>query len=101
MFSSYHSFETSIEFNFLCFSSSLFLFVFAFFRDSKTEKFELTDKFQSQFSKELIKNLTTHKNCDYVIDIENNEVFYNSLYKSSNTKLITLRDYFDDVLTKN
>ena len=29
-------------------------------------------KFQDQFSKKLAKNLTAHKNCDHVIDIENN-----------------------------
>ena len=58
-------------------------------------------KFQNQFSKKLIKNLTIHENCDHVIDIKNNEFFSNFLYNLSNTKLITLRNYFDDVLTKN
>ena len=57
-------------------------------------------KFQNQFSKELIKNLTTHKNCDHVINLKNNEFLYNFLYNLSNTKLITLRDYLNDVLTK-
>ena len=45
--------------------------------------------------------MTTHKNCDHAIDIKNNEFFYDSLYNLSNTKLIALREYFDDVLTKN
>ena len=58
-------------------------------------------KFQNQFFKKLIKNLTTHKNCDHAIDIKNNEFFYDFLYNLSNTKLIALREYFDDVLTKN
>ena len=53
-------------------------------------------KFRNQFSKELIKNLTTHKNCDHVIDLKNNEFLYNL----SNTKLITLRYYLNNVLTK-
>ena len=58
-------------------------------------------KFQSLFFKKLIKSLTTHKNCDHTIDIKNNEFFYNFLYHLSNTKLIALRECFDDVLTKN
>ena len=36
-------------------------------------------KFQNQFSKKVIKDLTTHKNCDYVIDLENNDCFYDFL----------------------
>ena len=58
-------------------------------------------KFQNQSFKKLIRNLTTHKNFDYVIDIKNNEFFYDSLYNLSNTKLIALREYIDDDLTKN
>ena len=58
-------------------------------------------KFRNQFSKKLIKNLTTHKNCDHVISMKNNESFYKILYNLSNTKLITLRNHSDDVLTKN
>ena len=58
-------------------------------------------KFQDQFFKKLIKSLTTHKNCDYTINIKNNESFYDFLYNLSNTKLIALREYFDDVLAKN
>ena len=57
-------------------------------------------KFQNQFSKNLIKDLTTYKYCDHVIDFKNNEFFYNFLYNLSNTKLITLREYFNDVLVK-
>ena len=57
-------------------------------------------KFQNQFSKKLIKNLTTYKNCDHVINLKNNEFFHNFLHNLSNTKLITLRDYLNDVLTK-
>ena len=58
-------------------------------------------KFQDQFFKKLIKSLTTHKNCDHAIDIKNNQFLYDFLYNLSNTKLIALREYFDDVLTKN
>ena len=58
-------------------------------------------KFQNQFFKKLVKNLTTNKKCNHVIDIENNEFFYNSLYNLLNTKLIKLREYLDDVLAKN
>ena len=58
-------------------------------------------KFQNQFFKKLIKNLTTHKNCDHAIDIKNNEFFYDFLYNLLNTNLIALREYLDDVLTKN
>ena len=57
-------------------------------------------KFKNKFLKELIKNLTTHKNCDYVIDLKSNEFFYNFLYNLSNTKLITSRDYLNRVLAK-
>ena len=63
--------------------------------------FSIFVKFRNQSFKKLIKNLTTHKNCNHVIDIKNNEFFYNFLYTLSNTKLIALREYFDDVLTKN
>ena len=68
------------------------------------ETFAILKKFvkcQDQFFKKLIKNLTTHKNCDHVIDIKNNECFYKFLNNLSNTKLIALREYFDDVLAKN
>ena len=58
-------------------------------------------KFQNQFFKKLIKSLTTHKNCDHAIDIKNNEFFYDFLYNLSNTKLIALCEYLDDVLAKN
>ena len=58
-------------------------------------------KFQNQFSKKLTKKLTTNKNCDYVIDKKNNEFFYDSLYNLSNTKLIALCEYVDDVLAKD
>ena len=57
-------------------------------------------KFLNQFSKKLIKDLTTHKNCDHVIDLKNNQFFYDFLYNLSNTKLITLSDYLNEVLTK-
>ena len=62
--------------------------------------FEKFVKFQNQFSKKLIKNLTAQKNYDHVIDLKNNEFFYNFLYNLSNTKLIKLRDYLNDVLMK-
>ena len=58
-------------------------------------------KFQNQFFKKLIKNLTTHKNCNHAIDIKNNNFFYDFLYNLLNTKLIALREYFNDILTKN
>ena len=58
-------------------------------------------KFQDQFFKKLAKDLRTHKNCNHVIDIKNNEFFYDFLYYLLNTKLIALREYFDDVLTKS
>ena len=73
--------------------------------DSNIDKtfaiFQKFVKFQNQFFKKLIKNLTTHKNCDHAIDIKNNEFFYDFLYNLSNTKLIALRECLDDVLTKN
>ena len=58
-------------------------------------------KFQNQFFKKLIKNLTIHKNCDHANDIKNNEFFYNFLYNLLNMKLIALREYLNNVLTKN
>ena len=73
--------------------------------DSNTDEtlaiFQKFVKFQDQFFKKLIKNLTTHKNCDHAIDIKDNEFFYHFLYNLSNTKLIALHEYLDDVLTKN
>ena len=44
--------------------------------------------------------MTTHKNSDHVMDLKNNEFFYDFLYNVSNTKLITLRDWLNDVVTK-
>ena len=43
-------------------------------------------EFQYQFLKKLIKNLTTHKTCDHVINLKNNKFFYNFLYNLLNTK---------------
>jgi len=55
--------------------------------------------FNDIFLNKEIGRLPSYKGGDYIIDIKNNPL-YGPLYNLSNLKLIELRRYLDDILTK-
>ena len=46
-------------------------------------------------------NVSAYKISDYVINLNEKELLYNSLYNLFNTKLKIFRDYLDNILIKN
>jgi hypothetical protein len=56
-------------------------------------------EYEDVFSTESINRLSLHEEHDHAIEITA-ESSYDLLYNLSNTELVTLRQYLDDVLTK-
>ncbi len=57
--------------------------------------------YKDVFSKIEMKHLPIHKKHNYIIDINNKNSSYKSLYNLSNKKLQVLQSYLNNTLVKN
>ena len=70
--------------------------------DFTTKMFFEFKNFENVFFLKLSKIFACCTNVDHVIELKNDQQsFYNFLYNLSNSKLIILRDYLNDVLKRN
>lgn len=67
--------------------------------ETSTKVFAEYKNFENVFFSKKENVLISHKDCDYVIEIDK-EMFYEPLYNFLTSELQILREYIDDLLTK-
>ena len=72
-----------------------------YFYEEFSKVFAKYKNFANVFFDEKIKNFFKHQFDDHVIKTNDANIFFNFLYNLSVVKLKTLRDYLNDLLTKN